>query len=129
MFRAVLLCFAVWWDHLKKRRFARFHGNSGCCPCGCQILVEYESENPYYQGQLEELPEYLRRFFDFRGGPPVPRARQDGVGFIITADGYVVTNNHVVANARQVVVRLPNRQNLMPRSLELTPAQTWQCSR
>ena len=34
--------------------------------------------------QMEELPEYLRRFFDFRGGPPVPRDRAGmGSGFII----------------------------------------------
>ena len=80
-------------------------------PAVVKILVEYESENPRYQEQLEELPEYLRRFFDFRGGPPVPRERAGmGSGFIISEDGYVVTNNHVVENARQVIVRLPDRQ-------------------
>ena len=80
-------------------------------PAVVKILVEYESDNPRYQEQLEELPEYLRRFFDFRGGPPVPRERAGmGSGFIISEDGYVVTNNHVVENARQVIVRLPDRQ-------------------
>ncbi|MBL6696755.1 MAG: trypsin-like peptidase domain-containing protein [Proteobacteria bacterium] len=80
-------------------------------PAVVKVLVEYESENPRYQEQLEELPEYLRRFFDFRGGPPVPRERAGmGSGFIISGDGYVVTNNHVVENARRVVVRLPDRQ-------------------
>ena len=80
-------------------------------PAVVKVLVEYESENPRYQEQLEELPEYLRRFFDFRGGPPVPRERAGmGSGFIISGDGYVVTNNHVVESARRVVVRLPDRQ-------------------
>ena len=80
-------------------------------PAVVKILVEYESENPRYQEQIEELPEALRRFFDFRGGPPVPRERAGmGSGFIFSSDGYVVTNNHVVENARQVVVRLPDRQ-------------------
>jgi serine protease Do len=80
-------------------------------PAVVKILVEYESENPRYQEQMEELPEALRRFFDFRGGPPVPRERAGmGSGFIFSSDGYVVTNNHVVENARQVVVRLPDRQ-------------------
>jgi len=32
-------------------------------PAVVKILVEYESENPRYQEQMEELPEYLRRFF------------------------------------------------------------------
>ncbi|MEK9654552.1 MAG: Do family serine endopeptidase [Halieaceae bacterium] len=80
-------------------------------PAVVKILVEYESENLRYQEQMEELPEYLRRFFDFRGGPSVPRERAGmGSGFIISEDGYVVTNNHVVEDARQILVRLPDRQ-------------------
>ena len=80
-------------------------------PAVVKILVEYESENSRYQEQMEELPESLRRFFDFRGRPPVPRDRAGmGSGFILTSDGYIVTNNHVVENARQVIVRLPDRQ-------------------
>ena len=80
-------------------------------PAVVKILVEYEAVNSQYQEQMEELPESLRRFFDFRGRPPVPRDRAGmGSGFILTSDGYVVTNNHVVENARQVIVRLPDRQ-------------------
>ena len=91
-------------------------------PAVVKVLVEYESENPRYQEELEELPEYLRRFFDFRGGPPVPRERAGmGSGFIISGDGYVVTNNHVVENARQVVVRLPDRQEFDAEVVGLDP--------
>jgi serine protease Do len=80
-------------------------------PAVVKILVEYEAENSRYQEQLEELPESLRRFFDFRGRPPVPRERAGmGSGFILTSDGYIVTNNHVVESARQVIVRLPDRK-------------------
>jgi len=91
-------------------------------PAVVKVLVEYESENPRYQEQLEELPESLRRFFDFRGGPPVPRERAGmGSGFIISGDGYVVTNNHVVENARRVVVRLPDRQEFDAEVVGLDP--------
>jgi len=91
-------------------------------PAVVKVLVEYESDNPRYQEQLEELPESLRRFFDFRGGPPVPRERAGmGSGFIISGDGYVVTNNHVVENARQVVVRLPDRQEFDAEVVGLDP--------
>jgi serine protease Do len=80
-------------------------------PAVVKILVEYESDQRQYQDQIEELPEYLRRFFEFRGGPPVPRERAGmGSGFVVSEDGYVVTNNHVVGNAKKVLVRLSDRR-------------------
>ena len=56
----------------------------------------------------------FREFFEqFRGRgfgvpSPEPRSRAQGSGFIISPDGYAVTNNHVVANAEQVTVSLPD---------------------
>ena len=60
---------------------------------------------------VEQMPEYLRRFFEFRGGPPSPREQMaTGSGFIISRDGYIVTNNHVVDGAESVLVRLSDRR-------------------
>ena len=113
IFRALLcvlaLCFTAQKGLAELPDFTEIVGSAA--PAVVKILVEYESENSRYQEQMEELPESLRRFFDFRGGPPVPRDRAGmGSGFILTSDGYIVTNNHVVENARQVMVRLPDRQ-------------------
>ena len=49
--------------------------------------------------------DFFRRFFE--GPPPQERGRQAlGTGFIISADGYVGTNFHVVKGASEIVVRL-----------------------
>ncbi|MDQ7948639.1 MAG: trypsin-like peptidase domain-containing protein [Pedobacter sp.] len=55
-------------------------------------------------------------FFDFFGGggrrSQIPRAAS-GSGVILTADGYIVTNNHVVDNAEKIEVVLSNRRKVM----------------
>ena len=49
--------------------------------------------------------EFFRRFFE--GPPGSPRERSSlGSGFVISPDGYVVTNNHVVASGGDIIVRL-----------------------
>ncbi len=43
-----------------------------------------------------------------RRAPRMPRPRATGSGFIYSADGYIVTNNHVVEDAESIKVRLYN---------------------
>lgn len=58
--------------------------------------------------ELEQLPDALKRFFQFRN-PPAPRGGS-GSGFIISDDGYIVTNHHVVDGADRVTVILSDRR-------------------
>ena len=41
-----------------------------------------------------------------------PRRRAQGSGFVISADGYVVTNNHVIAGANKIVVSFDEKEKL-----------------
>ena len=67
--------------------------------------------------------EILRRLF---GMPMMPSPQEQkhtsvGSGFIISHDGYVLTNNHVVAGADQVSVRLQDRRTLTAKVVGTDP--------
>ncbi|WP_454242138.1 DegQ family serine endoprotease [Pseudomonas sp. HLS-6 TE3448] len=78
---------------------------------------------------LEGLPPMFREFFE-RNMPPAPRsprgdrqreAQSLGSGFIISSDGYVLTNNHVVADADEIMVRLSDRSEFQAKVVGTDP--------
>lgn len=61
--------------------------------------------------QGEEFEEFFKEFFERRGGQQPPpqeqrKANSLGSGFIIDSSGYIVTNQHVIADADEITVRL-----------------------
>jgi serine protease Do len=60
----------------------------------------------------DQLQDFLRRFMPDgpQGGGPEPRGRGLGSGFVISSDGYVLTNAHVVADSDDVTVRLADNK-------------------
>jgi serine protease Do len=59
-----------------------------------------------------DIPEFFRRYFEM---PEDPRFGQPdrtgaGSGFIYAADGYILTNHHVVAEADEIIIRMADRR-------------------
>lgn len=77
------------------------------------VRVEADTERRQQSQQRQdpwgrEMPDLFRDFFGEQM-PGMPREQQprrsQGSGFIISEDGYIVTNHHVIANASEVRVR------------------------
>jgi len=82
-----------------------------------ESLPELEDGTPY--------DDLLRRFFEDQVPAPGGRGRGEpsslGSGFIISSDGFVMTNNHVIAEADEIIVRLHDRRQLVAKLIGTDP--------
>ena len=76
----------------------------------------------------DPFSDFFGEFFGQRGGGTqkrqiqTPERRGFGSGVIISKDGYIVTNNHVVAGADEITVKLNDERELQGRIVGTDPA-------
>ena len=75
----------------------------------CVVNISTTKQNHNVQSPLMMDP-FFRDFFgrNFQGTPKKRQEHSLGSGVIISNDGYIVTNNHVIKDATKIMVSLPN---------------------
>ena len=80
-------------------------------PAVVHVMTEYKAE-PQQRSQRMQMDPLFRQFFgdqfddQMRGQQPQGGGEGSGSGVIIAANGYIVTNNHVVGGASRIQVTL-----------------------
>ena len=81
-------------------------------------LPRTQQQNPFNDFFNDDM---FNQFFG-RGPSYIPEQRASGSGVIISNDGYIVTNNHVVENADEITVTLNNKKIFKAKVIGTDPA-------
>src|SRR4051812_41323058 len=83
-------------------------------------VVYIRSQRTEAASKQQRVPPGMERFFPrFRQQPEIEQG--SGSGFVVSADGYILTNNHVVEGAEQVIVRLLDRREFKAKVIGSDP--------
>ncbi len=82
-------------------------------------LPKRQPNNPFSDFFDDDM---FNQLFGGRGRNTIPEQRASGSGVIISDDGYIVTNNHVVANADEIDVTLSNKKTYKAKVIGTDPS-------
>ncbi len=76
-----------------------------------------------FHGQMpKDMPDFFKKFFDMPNrGSGKHKVMSLGSGVIISADGYIVTNNHVIKDADEINVRLTDYEEFKAKIIGRDP--------
>ncbi len=91
------------------------HGKAVVNVSSIRLATDAETAEPSQgapdgPGEQPDGDNFRRHFGPPPGGAPLEPVRSVGSGFILSHDGYVLTNAHVVKDAQSLVVRLSDRR-------------------
>ncbi len=93
-------------------------------PAVVNIIVQKKMAVPLSGGPFDEM----KKFFDLPGMPDIPKRPHPnlpdqgaGSGVLISPDGYILTNNHVVEGSESISVRLPDKREFTGRVIGTDP--------
>lgn len=98
----------------------------GASPAVVYIQVEKTvTSSPEWGAPFPFGDDFLRRFFGVPPGYQIPQQKRrvvgQGSGFIVSSDGYILTNNHVVGDADRVVVKLLDGREFKAKTIGTDP--------
>jgi serine protease Do len=96
--------------HIKTKTNAKQVSNS---------LPKKQPNNPFSDLFDDDM---FNQLFGNRGRGVIPEQRASGSGVIISDDGYIVTNNHVVDNADEINVTLSNKKTYKAKVVGTDPS-------
>jgi serine protease Do len=84
-----------------------------------RIINQKPASNQFDLPNQEQLPDIFKHFFE-RQFPQqkspqpgqMPKAQSSGSGFLISEDGYILTNFHVIKDADKIIVALSDRREM-----------------
>lgn len=82
-------------------------------------LPRKQPNNPFNDFFNDDM---FEQFFGGRGRGIVPEQKASGSGVIISEDGFIVTNNHVVDNADEINVTLSNKKTYKAKVIGTDPS-------